>query len=272
MVVANYESGDVTLVGLDSHGIPVPNAVAFLSHRSLFTPTFSAHGRQDGPHPHHAFYHDDSRRLVVTDLGLNSVVLYLEDPSLPAGFRFVSESRLHAEAGPRHCAPHPSNPQMLLTVNELDSTLSIIQFDDDRNRLQETCFVSTTDLPESAPKPFPFYDRSNHPAALVVSPSGNFALVSNRGADTISVFRIGEALEKVGEVSSGGAIPWTVCFEANPDSTASRCLVSVTNQYSRGSPPTSPGSVVLFEMDLESGKLTQLGSLAIELCMASIWL
>ncbi len=84
-------------------------------------------------------------------------------------------------AGPRHLAFHP-NGQFLFLLNEINSTLVTLRRDG-------TSFVETdtrSTLPETAA-------IHSEAAAVRVSASGRYVFASNRGYDSIAMFRLDEA-------------------------------------------------------------------------------
>jgi 6-phosphogluconolactonase len=176
LLVANYGSGSVAAFELEPDG-SIGGMKGHAQHQGS-----SIHPeRQLGPHAHMVAFDPHSGEVLVSDLGLDSVMVY----TLTASGALVERPERRIEmtpgSGPRHLAFHPDGHH-LFVVNELDNTLVALQREGER-------FVATakeSTLPEG------FAGRS-HAAAVRVSPSGDHVLVSNRGAesDSLAVFRYG---------------------------------------------------------------------------------
>jgi 6-phosphogluconolactonase (cycloisomerase 2 family) len=142
-----------------------------------------------GPHrveqqqakPHFNPIDPSGRWVVVPDKGLDRVF----------SFRFEG-GRLHpAEtpyavaregAGPRSAVFHPSHP-LVYVVNELDSTLATYGLDRDTGSLTPVHVIPT--LPTG-------YFGANRAAGVAVDAPGRTLYASNRGHDSIAVFRLGD--------------------------------------------------------------------------------
>src|SRR5690606_27476617 len=114
----------------------------------------------------------------VSDLGLDKVMIYKLDgnqltPHSPDSFA------LEAGSGPRHIAFHPTHP-FVYVINELNSTLSAFNFDAKTGIAYEIGTVSTLFAPH----------EGNYPSDLHFHPSGQFLYGSNRGHDSIAIFKV----------------------------------------------------------------------------------
>jgi 6-phosphogluconolactonase len=141
-------------------------------------------------------------------------------------------------AGPRHFAFHPSG-RFAYVINELDSTVTAFSYDPAAGVLREIQVI--TSLPEG-------FTGENYPAEVLVHPSGQFLYGSNRGHDSIAVFRIDAntgKLTPVGHQPSGGRGPRNF----NIDPTGAWMIVG--NQ--------STDNVLFFRIDAQSGALTPTG-------------
>jgi 6-phosphogluconolactonase len=104
----------------------------------------------------------------------------------PAG-RLALKRQLKGEpgAGPRHLAFHPDGRHLFVT-NELNSTVSVWR----RGSAGFTAVAAASTVPAGA-------GDDNLPAAVRVSPSGRHVLVSNRGHDSIAMFRFDRATSEL---------------------------------------------------------------------------
>lgn len=151
--------------------------------------------RQDAAHPHSIFQMPGTNRFFVSDLGMDAIIRYRLD--MHTG-ELEQEALLKTEpgAGPRHLAFHPS-ASFAYGVNELNSTVSVYKLDG--NQLEEVQTLST--VPET-------FSGNNTAAEIAVSDDGQFVYVSNRGHDSLAVFRVAEGLLKtLGHRDAGGAGP-----------------------------------------------------------------
>lgn len=154
--------------------------------------------RQANSHAHMIAIDPVTGAVLVTDLGCDAVMCYTLDaagrlhPGDPARLDAVPG------AGPRHMAFHPDR-QHLFVVNELDSTVSVERRDG--STFSRTDRSST--LPAGA-------GGENGAAAIRVTSSGRHVLATNRGHDSIAVFRFHAAtsmLESLGQAGSPGKSP-----------------------------------------------------------------
>lgn len=234
VLAANYGGGSVVVLPLrDDFG--VGPATSFIQHTgSSVNPR-----RQKEPHAHSVNLDPANRFAFVADLGLDQLLSYRFDPAegrlSPNDPAFLT---LPPGAGPRHFSFHPSGRQAFV-INELDSTLTALDYDPTAGKLTARQTVST--LPAG-------YQGESTTAEVQVHPNGRFVYGSNRGHDSLAIFRWDAAagrLELVGHQPSGGQTPRN--FGIDP--TGSYLLAA--NQNS--------DNVVCFRIDPQTGKLTPVG-------------
>ena len=176
--VANYGGGSVT----SFHTLPDGSLSKPVSHIQ-FEGSGPNRERQDRSHAHSALSSPDGRFLLVNDLGLDRIVIYRVNsatseltPNDPPYF----SSR--PGVGPRHIAWHP-NHRWLYSVNELDSTVDLLDWNSSAGTLTQRAFFSTLD--PAFPKNTAFAGE------IAISSDGRFLYVGNRVAsDTLAVFSI----------------------------------------------------------------------------------
>jgi 6-phosphogluconolactonase len=193
-LVANYGGGTVAVlpIGEDGHLKPASSVRA---HEG----SGPNQGRQDKPHAH-GIYLDAAERFAFSpDLGADRVFVYRFDAAKgilePHGAAPVDPG-----AGPRHLAFHPSG-KYLYTINELLSTLSAFSYDAETGALAPLQTVST--LPTG-------FSGTSWTAEVEVSRDGRFLYGSNRGDDSLAVFRVDGAtgrLTPAGHAPIGGKYP-----------------------------------------------------------------
>lgn len=191
-------------------------AVNYLSGSAIHLPkgdtvTHTGRGphptRQEGPHTHYVGLAPDGSHLLVTDLGIDAILLYTKD------MQELGRLALPAGAGPRHLAFSPDG-KLLYCANELGCSVSVFAYDGIRSRLLET--VPTL--------PADFTEKNTTAAIRVV---GDELFVSDRGLDAISVFaREGAHLRLSYRIPAGGHSPRD--FHITPDGKYLLC----TNEFS----------------------------------------
>ena len=136
---------------------------------------------REGPHGHSINIDPTNAFAFATDLGIDKVLAYRinhDDGSLtPADSPYT---RTPPGGGPRHFAFHPNGKYAYL-LNEMGSSITALHYDDSRGMLNE--IETLTTLPGD-------FDGVNHCADIHVSPDGEFVYGSNRGHDSIAVFRV----------------------------------------------------------------------------------
>lgn len=226
VLAANYGSGTVAILPVGSDG-------------GLSTATDTA---APGVKAHQILASKSNAFVFVPCLGDDLVAQYIFDST--AGTltpNAVPSAGLPNGAGPRHMDFHPTLP-FAYVINELNSTLTACDYDAAQGRLTPKQTVST--LPVN-------FNGPNTSAEVVVHPNGKYVYGSNRGHNSIAIFRIDAAsgqLTPLGHQSTGGNTPRS--FALNDDGT----LLLAANQGSN--------TVHAFQVDPATGVLTALGQVA----------
>src|SRR5439155_16858837 len=196
-------------------------------------------GRQEGPHAHSINLDPANRFAIAADLGLDKVFVYRFEAARGTLTPHDPPSVATAPgAGPRHFAFHPSG-RFAYVINELDSTVISFSYDAAAGVLREIQTITT--LPGD-------FSGEYYPAEVLVHPSGQFLYGSNRGHDSIAIFRIDASTGKLtpaGHQPSGGKSPRN--FNIDP----SGAWMIVGNQ--------SSDNVLFFRINPQSGALTPTG-------------
>jgi 6-phosphogluconolactonase len=172
VLVANYGGGSVASYPITKDGSIGPMA-SFIQHQGS-----SVSPRQKGPHAHSINVDPAGRFAVAADLGLDKLLVYKLDPAT-AKLTPHSEAKLAPGAGPRHFTFH-NNGKFGYVLNELNGTITAFSYDADKGKFTEVQTIST--LPAG-------YDAWNSTAEIRMHPTGKFIYASNRGHDSIAVFR-----------------------------------------------------------------------------------
>src|SRR5687767_8938959 len=195
LLVANYTGGSVAVLPVRSDGTLAPS-IDLEQHEGS-----SIKEQQKGPHAHCIILDRFERYALAADLGIDKVMIYRFDSATgkltPAKQPWAE---LQAGAGPRHLTLHP-NGKYAYVINELDSTLTVLKYNEMNGTLSQLETVST--LPGD-------FSGASYCADVHVSPSGKFLYGSNRGHDSIVVFEIDPRtgkLKLIQHVSTEGKWP-----------------------------------------------------------------
>ena len=203
LLAANYRDGFVASIPIRPDGTLGPANT--IKHEGKGThPT-----RQEKSHVHSVTLSPDNRFVIVADLGVDRVYSYALDVAAaklaPANPPFVATE---PGAGPRHFK-FGKDGKHGYVINELNSTITVFNYDASRGALAPRQSVSTL--------PTDFTGQSTT-AEVRVHPNGKFLYGSNRGHDSISVFAIEQTsgeLRRIEIVKSGGKTPRN--FALSPD-------------------------------------------------------
>jgi 6-phosphogluconolactonase len=235
VLVTNYNSGSVSVIPIESDG-SLAEPSCFVQHEgSSVNPQ-----RQKGPHAHSVNISPDDRFAFVADLGLDKIMIYKLDiekgtitPNDPA---FV---KVKPGSGPRHFT-FGVDGKYAYVINEMGGTITAFAYNPASGGLTEIQTVST--LPDG-------FTGLNACAEVRVHPNGRFLYGSNRGQDSIAVYRIDPAkgtLTFVERENTGIKTPRNF----NIDPTGKFCLVA--NQ--------DGDSIVVFKIDQKTGVLEPTGN------------
>ncbi len=234
VVVANYSSGSVAALPVQKDG-SLGEAASFVQHRgSSIDPK-----RQKSPNAHSIEVSPDGRFALSADLGIDKVQIYQLDA---ANAKLTPNEaqpfvKIAPGSGPRHLTFHP-NGKHVYVINELSNTVTVFDYDRELGKLTEQQTVST--LPDD-------FKGDSYCADLKITPDGKFLYGTNRGHDSVAVYRIGDdgKLTLVEIKESLGKGPQNLLI--TPDGGWLLCA-------------NMPGNnVIVFKIDKESGKLTAAG-------------
>jgi 6-phosphogluconolactonase len=232
IAVANYSSGTVAILPIAADG-KVGEAVATVQHKgSSVDPN-----RQQGPHAHSVNFSADNKFLFVADLGLDQVKVYAFNDKTGA---ITEAAQLEAPkgAGPRHAALGKDG--FVYVINEMASSLSVFRFKAGEKSIQPITTVKA--IPAD-------YKENNSGAEVVLHPAGEIVFSSNRGHDSISIYRtslLTGGTQLLGQQPIGGKTPRG--FVLNPTGT----LLIAGAQNS--------DQLFSFRVDAKAGKLTPVGN------------
>lgn len=229
---SNYSSGTLSVLPVNPDG-SLGNATTLQHTGSGPNPQ-----RQKGPHVHGAVVSPDNRQLLVTDLGIDKVMIYSFDAVTgklsPAQQPFALSVQ---GSGPRSLTFHP-NHKIAYVIEEISGTVAGYKYD--KGRLKQVQRISTLPAGDSL---------SPGSADIHVSPDGKFLYASNRGeVNTIAIYRIG----KKGRLSLAGHQPVLGRTPRNFSLDPTGRYLLCANQNS--------DEIVVFKRDEKTGFLTDTGN------------
>lgn len=233
VLLANYSSGTVAVLPVTADGHLRP-ASSVIRHKGSSVNK----QRQAGPHAHSIHLSPDNRFALAADLGADQVFVYRFDAANGLLKQHGPPSAgIQAGGGPRHMAWHPGG-RFLYVNSELSSAVTVMEWDPESGTLKTAQTISS--LPDE-------FEGANTTAEILVHPSGRYVYCSNRGHDSIAVFRTKPdgTLEAVEHESTGGRVPRNFLLAPG-----GRFLLAA-NQES--------DSIVVFRIDNDTGSLEPTG-------------
>lgn len=226
LFTASYHSGYVSVYRETESGIELCDRV---EHEGS-----SVHKNQDAPHVHYTDYSPDKKYLMVCDLGTDGVYSYIvsDEGKLTESARYQAQPG----TGPRHLVFHPNGHTVYL-LGELSCEIEVLEYNAKDGSLSYRSRVAM--IPEE-------HTTFNSGAAIRISQDGEFVYASNRGHDSIVVYKVADdlSLTLVEYVPTEGNTPRD--FNFSPDG----AYIIVGHQDS--------DNLTLFRRDAESGKLALL--------------
>ena len=227
VLVANYLGGNVGYLKVDNiNGLT--NLLSVQQHEGNGTTD-----RQKAPHAHSTWFNPYNEHIISVDLGTNELWFSTIDENNQLNFSNQKKLKLADGAGPRHLVFHPTK-KWIYVLNELNNTITLVTFEDGIYTLRSTISM----LPEN-------YTKYSKGADIHISRDGKFVYASNRGHNSIVIYKVDEkngALKLVDFTFTKGNNPRN--FSLTPDN---RFLV-VANQ--------DTNTLVSFLRNEKTGKLS----------------
>jgi 6-phosphogluconolactonase len=189
LFLANYPNGSIVVVKLNNDGIP----------ETITDDILYVKDEPDVSHAHMIISDPSGKRVYVTDLGLDRILIYNFDTN--SGKLKLLENgitSLPKGSGPRHFTFNAPGTKMYV-INELGSKMMV--FDVDKEGFLK--------LIQTLPTTRETYEENNYCADVHIGKNGEYLYGSNRGENTIVTFRIGSdgLLTLAGHTSCGGDWP-----------------------------------------------------------------
>jgi 6-phosphogluconolactonase len=228
---ANYHRGVEEVYPIKEDG-SIEKAVSMAVHKG----SGPNKERQEKPHIHFSTLTPDEKYLCTIDLGIDKLVIYTLDKGILSKHKEVV---LKSGCGPRHMDFHP-NGKFAYIVTELSSEVIVLEYDTIKGDFKELQYISA--LPSD-------FKGESLGSAIHISLDGKYLYASNRGHDSIAVFKIDSSTGKlafVSHTSTDGNHPRD--FNIDP---MGKFLIAANRDTN---------NVVPFLIDKLTGKLTQVNS------------
>ncbi|WP_340278919.1 6-phosphogluconolactonase [Staphylococcus coagulans] len=225
---AVYGDGVARIYELDAENHTIKRLIREISHDYPHGPNVE---RQEKSHVHYLDVTPDHQYVVAVDLGSDLLVTYHYGSE---GMEVAYRTQLEPGDGPRHIAYHQTG-RYAYVVNELSNTVVVMQYEDGRFTELERHLT----IPEDFLQPTKL-------AAVHLSHDQRYLYISNRGHDSLAIFKVlaeGSKLELVDIISSGGVFP------RDFNITADDAYLVVAHQE-------EDSKIVVFERNRDTGLLT----------------
>jgi 6-phosphogluconolactonase len=175
-VVANYGGGSCAFFNLAADG-KIANRAAFFQHKGMGKDM----SRQMEPHAHCGYFDPSGKYALVVDLGVDKVKVYRVENDGAVSNSDAGDIATPPGSGPRHVAI-ARDGKFAYVCGEIDSTVNVIKLDLNHGKSEVIQSLST--LPQPV--------KGNSTAECIMHPNGHFVYVSNRGHNSVAVFKIGD--------------------------------------------------------------------------------
>ena len=230
VAIATYGGGSISLYPIKNDGRLLPASSTISLHGS--GPDIS---RQSSPHAHSIKFSTSGEKVFNADLGTDQLNIFrIKNKKLIPDKQ--KQINLAPGAGPRHFVFN-SAENTIYVINELNSTVTTIQ--NINGNWRKIQIISTL---------HPGYKGENYCADIHISNNGNYVYASNRGHNSITIFKVEPDTKKL---KRHGSVPchgdWPRNFALSPDNN----YILVANQKS--------ANITVFKIDTETGMLKYTG-------------
>lgn len=224
---SNYHKGEVAVYKTDVAGnLELLDTVAHTGS--------SIHENQNSPHVHYSDLSPDENFVIVCDLGTDE--LYTYEVTEEGKLKEVARLKVAPGTGPRHIVFSPTLDVAYL-FGELSNDVLVLDYNPTTGEFTEKQTIST--IPED-------HTGFNGGAAIRISSDGKFVYASNRGHDSIVIYKTDDEgkLTLIGYTPTEGKTP----RDFNLDETEKYLVVGHQDS----------DNLTLFERNQEDGTLTLL--------------
>jgi 6-phosphogluconolactonase len=218
--IANYTGGNISIHKIKKNG-KIKKAFQVINH--------STH--KEKAHPH--FVKFINNHLLIADLGRNFLANYKKDFLNKGLYKLDKTYLIKNNAGPRHFVIS-KNEAFIYVMNELNSSITVL-------KKEANSYGSIQNISTRNKK----YTGKNSGAEICLSKNGQFLYSSNRGENSIAVFKIDSntgMLQKIQSIATYGNWPRNFTIAPNGN------FLLVANKLSN--------NISLFKINKATGILT----------------
>ena len=220
LIAAHYGEGKVSTYALNANGVPSKEPTQVLDTLK---------------NPHSVQVDASGSRVYVPNTG--SDVIFDRGWNVEKGTLAPengNDAKSQTGSGPRHFAFHPFLPEIYF-VNEKDSTVGVYEKTGSSGKLVSLQVIGT--LPQD-------FKGNNTCADIHVSPNGKYVYASNRGHNSIAVFRVDAGSGRLEMVETVPTEKIPRAFQIDP---SGEFLVAAGQES---------GAIAAYKIDKATGKLT----------------
>jgi len=228
---ANYNTGNITKISVNSDG--TASKASFTHQQKGKGPNST---RQEGPHAHCSVIDPTGKYIYSCNLGTDQIYVYSANCDSLCLIKTIS---VPAGSGPRHIAFHPELKTMEV-INELNGTITT--FLPDQQNIFSIFHHTISTLPTN-------FEKENKCADIHFTPNGKLLFASNRGHNSIAIYKFDEK----------NLTPVLVGWQTENCITTRNFAIDPTGKYLIAANQDA-NSVVVFRIDYETGKLFETGN------------
>ncbi|KAJ8552406.1 hypothetical protein ON010_g10140 [Phytophthora cinnamomi] len=196
VAVANY-AGSLSLFPLYENGTVAPETF----HEAFPNGSQVVMDQQATGHIHSTLWLPNSNHVVVADHGNDELLQYVLDDKKQT-LKILNTVNRPPGSGPRHTVLHPDG-KTVYVVDEISNTVGVYSVNKKTALLESTALQKLTTLPAD-------FTNTSTSADIHLSSNGKFLYTSNRGHDSIAIFKINQGngkLTPIGWESTRGTTP-----------------------------------------------------------------
>ncbi len=202
VLISNYMQG--TVASFSTNNGQLEKAISVIKHSGSGPNT----KRQEASHLHSINLDSKNNKAYAADLGADKIYIYDFDTQTGTLTLQKNSISLSPGAGPRHFE-FSKNGLFIYVLNELNNTIEIFKINSKNKQSEHVQTIST--LPDD-------FKGSNYSADIHLSPLGEYLYSTNRGHNSIAIFKTTEAngkLTLLGTESVGGDWPRNFVIDPN---------------------------------------------------------
>ncbi len=183
----NYWDSTISLHTLREGILEEPRYI-YVSKQKHIAQNMEQHlaNRQSEPHFHSAVFWNNM--LLVPDLGIDQIHFFSYQPNLiNQPIKLIGDYQIDKNNGPRYLR---IKEDFLYVINEIRSSISVFYLKLDKDTMNSKNSLPTINLIQNiSTLPLNYLDY-NTSSNIMIHPNQNFIFASNRGHNSISVFKI----------------------------------------------------------------------------------